>query len=252
MSVSFVRVLTVLNATLLDHQSLQVLPKSERCTFALYNVDIPRSDEFELLPFSDILILGPDLKFEAFEHFLKSNTFCVIMLIQDWQDLEVSKRLLKSVPVKTVILWQEPAVEIPVEVESKHEFRKISVQVQDNMWQESLNCPENGEKVTTLWQHDNVIFSSKEQCPNKGTGKHFKVSGFGVQPNIIFNGKSISGVDFDILQIMSEKLNFSFSATWGRSFGSKNKTTGKFDGIAGMVNSSNIKVCDRCVNSYTT
>ncbi|TRY70440.1 hypothetical protein TCAL_06521 [Tigriopus californicus] len=66
-------------------------------------------------------------------------------------------------------------------------------------------------------------------------GKQLNVTSFGVTPFVIFNGRSVIGVDPQILTIIGEKFGFTYRITWGGDFGARNPKTGLWSGVTGQV-----------------
>ena len=62
-----------------------------------------------------------------------------------------------------------------------------------------------------------------------------RVGAFGVPPYAIFDGRSVRGVDSDIVAMIARKFGFTFELSWGRFFGDKDPKTGEWTGLLGQV-----------------
>lgn len=65
-------------------------------------------------------------------------------------------------------------------------------------------------------------------------GAHLTVSVIGSSPYIIY-GKELTGVDIDVLNILSSKFKFTYQLSFETTWGSEDKTTGNWSGTVGKV-----------------
>ena len=80
----------------------------------------------------------------------------------------------------------------------------------------------------------------EENCITTTQGLAFNVSAFGLPPYIIWNSESITGIDVDVLKILADKMQFSFTVIKEPNWGQRIDDTDQWSGVIGSVRNRHI------------